>query len=339
MTKGASILPEPQRRALRRACRLQLVWLAVLASIVTAIYFSLGNSQAMKTAWVEDLLSFVPPLAFLVSVWFEARAPSDRFPFGFIRGLSIGYLVSAVALAAVGGFLIVDSAMALIKTEHPTIGTVRIFGVTIWFGWLMIAALIYSVILPVIFGRMKLKLAHSLHDKILLSDALMNKADWMTGLAAALGVVGIGMGWWWADAVAALIIAVDVLHDGVKHTGAAIRDLVDEMPRTLDDSAFEPLIREVRDHVDGLDWVASSRLRLRQEGRFLTGTVFVVPRQEEGLTARIEAEERALLGLSWRIHDVSIMPRQELRMPSTAPAAGDMPAPIRPGAIRLTGRG
>lgn len=56
MRCGARNLPDGQRQALARAQRVQLVWLAVLASIVAAIYFSLGNSQAMKTAWIEDLL-------------------------------------------------------------------------------------------------------------------------------------------------------------------------------------------------------------------------------------------------------------------------------------------
>ena len=132
---------------------------------------------------------------------------------------SIAYLVSAVALTGVGLFLIVDSGRTLLTAEHPTIGSVRVLGVTFWFGWVMIAALVYSAVPPIIFGRLKLKPARALHDKILFADALMNKADWMTGLAAVGGILGIGMGWWWADAAAAVVIAADVLHDGVKHKG------------------------------------------------------------------------------------------------------------------------
>ncbi|MFZ3580654.1 cation diffusion facilitator family transporter, partial [Loktanella sp. DJP18] len=255
------------------------------------------------------LLSFVPPLAFLVSTWIEDRRPDDRFPFGMIRATSVGYLVSAVALATVGLYLAFDSAMALIHTEHPTIGSMQIFGSTIWFGWVMIAALVYSAVLPVIFGRLKLSLAPQLHDKVLLADAKMNKADWLTGAAAVAGIIGIGMGWWWADAVAAIVISLDVLKDGFKHTGAALRDLVDEMPRTLDDSDFDPLIEQVEKHVANYDWVEDARLRLRQEGRYLTGTVYLVPKAESGVTARIEEAERELLALNWRIHDISIMPR------------------------------
>lgn len=333
MSERGRQLPEAQQQALRRARWLEALWLVGLVSIVVALYFSLGGSQAMKTAWIEDLLSFVPPIAFLVATWIEGWPPSDRFPLGFIRVVSIGYLVSAVALTGVAVFLITDSGMALIKTEHPTIGSVEMFGVTFWFGWLMIAALAYSVVLPVIFGRLKLRPAQTLHDKTLYADALMNKADWMTGVAAIGGILGIGFGWWWADAVAAILIALGVLHDGVKHTGAAIRDLSDEMPRTIDDSEFDPLIDEVQNRVNAQPWVRESRLRLRHEGRFLTGTVYVVPHEGQLDAERIEATEQELLNLDWRIHDVSIMPRTNLEQPASD---HDTPA-LRAGAIRKQG--
>ncbi len=35
-----------------------------------------------------------------------------------------------------------------VLAEHPTIGTVMLFGHTVWLGWLMIAALLYSAVPP-----------------------------------------------------------------------------------------------------------------------------------------------------------------------------------------------
>lgn len=70
----------------------------------------------------------------------------------------------------------------------------------------------------------------------------MNKADWLTGLTAAVGVIGLKFGLRWADAVAALLIALDVVGDGYRHTGAATCDLTGEVPRSVDDKKFEPLV-------------------------------------------------------------------------------------------------
>lgn len=299
-------LPEEQAQAMRRARWLEGIWLIFLASIVVAIYLVLGNSQAMKTAWIEDLLSFVPPIVFLVASWIEGWPPSERFPLGFIRATSVAYLVSAVALAGVAIFMIYDATHALVMAERPTIGSMEIFGVTFWSGWLMIAVLVYSAILPVVFGRMKLRPARLLHDKVLLADALMNKADWMTGVAAMIGILGIGLGFWWADAVAAIVIALDVLHDGYRHTGASVRDLIDETPRTIDDSGPDPLQQRLHEAAQALPWVRSSDVQLRQEGRFLTGTVFVEPKRDEVSGEAVARAEQHLRALHWRLHRITI---------------------------------
>ena len=57
-----------------------------------------------------------------------------------------------------GVYLIVDSAMGLLRGEHPPVGTVGLFGHAVWAGWVMIAAMVYTAIGPVILGRMKLPL-------------------------------------------------------------------------------------------------------------------------------------------------------------------------------------
>ena len=63
-------------------------------------------------------------------------------------------------------------------------------------------------------GYKKLPLAKKLHIKNLYTDANAQKADYMTGFAAMVGILGLGMGWWWADASAALFISFSVLKDG-----------------------------------------------------------------------------------------------------------------------------
>jgi cobalt-zinc-cadmium efflux system protein len=100
-----------------------------------------------------------------------------------------------VALLALGAFILYDSVSKLLKFEHPPIDLVKPFGDRpIWLGWLMLGALAYSTVPQVILGRLKQPLAKELNDKVLYADAEMNRADWMTGCAAMLGVVGIGFG-------------------------------------------------------------------------------------------------------------------------------------------------
>src|ERR1041385_6569592 len=76
--------------------------------------------------------------------------------------------------------LLLESGIKLIQAEHPTIRTVEVFGHTMWLGWIMLAALIYSAIPPLVLGRMKKPLSDELHDKALQVSATVNKGDWLS---------------------------------------------------------------------------------------------------------------------------------------------------------------
>lgn len=186
----------------------------------------MGNSQAMKTSWLDDLMALVPPIAFLFAVRFRFKPPNEQFPYGYHRTLSIAFLCASVALAGFGLYLLFDAVMKLVQKEHPSIGMIEIFGWRIWLGWLMIAALIYSAILPVVLGYMKLPLARELHEKVLRADADMNKANWLAASAAILGILGVGMGWWWADSVAAAAISLEIIRDGFTNLKNAVMDTI-----------------------------------------------------------------------------------------------------------------
>lgn len=73
-------LPPEQQEALSKAKRLEWISIAYWISAIILLYFTLGQSQAMKAAWVEDILSLFPPIAFLVAARFRDRQPSGRFP-------------------------------------------------------------------------------------------------------------------------------------------------------------------------------------------------------------------------------------------------------------------
>ena len=229
---GRTSLPDKQADALRRAIRLEWISIAFLVFAVTLVGLVLGNSQAMKAAWAEDLLSLAPPIAFLVAVRIIRLPHTPKRPYGYHRSVGVAHLVAGVALAGMGSFLIYDSGVGLITAEHPSIGSVELFGQVFWLGWLMIGAMVVTGVPPVFLGRAKMKLAEDLHDKVLYADADMNKADWMTALGSIIGVTGIGLGLWWLDAVAALFISFTILSDGVKNMRSAIRDLMDARATT-----------------------------------------------------------------------------------------------------------
>lgn len=293
----------PVAEDLGRARRLEWWTLGWMTSVVVVMGFAMGSSQAMQTAWIEDMLSLIPSIVFLIALRFERKGPDRRFPYGYDRVNNLAFIISAVALSIFGAFLLFESLMTLVKQEHVTIQPVTILGQTFWFGWIMIAALLYSIVPPVILGRKKLPIARQLEDEVLHTDAMMQKADWMTGLAGIAGIIGIGLGFWWADAAAAGIISFSILHDGFRALRIAAAELVDAVPRKLDSNEIaedaEALRQALEQRFPGAD------VRLRETGRYIHAQVCGVASPPEVDLAEIWpcGPEKA-----WRFAQLSFVP-------------------------------
>jgi cation diffusion facilitator family transporter len=301
-------LPADKRRVHGRAVRLEWITIAYLLTAIVFIRLTMGASQAMKVAWLEDMLSLIPAAAFLIASRLRDRRPDEDHPYGWHRAVSIAYLISAIALLVMGAVLLLDSLLKLISFEHPTIGTVNLLGHNVWLGWLMIPAAAYSAFPAMALGRKKIPLARQLHDKVLFADAKMNKADWLTGMAAIAGITGIAFGLWWADAVAAAVISSDILYDGIENLRNATADLMDKAPRRVDASAKDPLPARVETELVKLMWIKRARARLREEGHVYFGEVFVEPHHDSISPRQVADATEMVAALDWRLHDVVIVP-------------------------------
>jgi cobalt-zinc-cadmium efflux system protein len=294
-------IPAAIANDVRRGERLEWWTLAWMTSVVIVMGLVMGSSQAMKAAVIEDLLSLVPAIVFLLSTHSERKQPNRRFPFGYRRANSLAFLVAATALLSVGAFLAYESVTTLVRQEHPTVGGITLFGHTIWLGWLMIAALAYSIVPPMILGHLKHPIATRIRDKVLHTDALMQKADWQTGLAGIAGIIGIGFGLWWADAAAALFIALSIIKDAVGALEKAVAELLDGTPRALDSNDMsedaEQLTAALKKQFGEVE------VRLRETGRYIAAEVDCAP-------PTVVPTAKDLLGdeLAWRLASLTFRP-------------------------------
>lgn len=304
---GRTDLPDEQRDALRSAVRWE--WFTIGYTTVTIVVIALvvGGSQAMKTAWIEDMLSLIPQISFLIALLFIRRRPTRAFPYGLHRVMGVGHLVAGVALLAIGGSLAIESVIGLVNAEHPAIGTVRVFGTTVWLGWFMVAVMALVVVGPFFYGHAKAKLAPVLHNKVLYADADMAKADWTTTVASIVGVLGVGIGLWWLDGVAALFISVGIVWDGIKNARTAILDLIDQRARTEDDRGAHPLIGRIVQRLEELPWVDAAAVRMRDMGQVFHVEAYVVPRRRKVRVRELDEARRAVAEIDWKMQDVSIV--------------------------------
>lgn len=292
-------LPDEVTEGIERGVRLEYWTLFWLVTIVIVMYLATGSSQAMKTAWIEDCLSLVPPILFILAARVERWQPTRYFPYGFHRVGSLAFFGAACALFFMGSYLLIESIIALLSGDHPTIGTVSLFGWQVWLGWLMIPTLIYSVIPPLILGRMKRPLARKISDKILYTDADMNAADWHTGAAGVLGILGVAYGFWWADSVAAALISLSILKDGVQNCQVAIAELLDGAPRKVGGTELSPEADKLRALVADDDRVD---MRVRETGRYMRAVI--APEDSHSLS--VEKGSAVLGDDYWRVVEISV---------------------------------
>lgn len=305
-------LPVELQPKFKKAKKLEWITLFYLISAVILIYLTRGNSQAMKAAFLETLLSILPTTAFLIASAIYDREPTEFFPYGYHRVFSIAFISGSLVLFAIGCFLFVDSTMLLIMAEHPTLGSIQIVGQQIWMGWLMIAALLYSAIPAMMLGFKKMPLAKELHNKILFTIANTQKADYMTAFAAIGGIIGIGYGLWWADIVAAIIISISIIYDGFTQLKTAVFDLMDSYPTHIESHEKDELVLEIEDYIRSWPWIQDAKVRLREHGQIYFGEAFVVAESSSDISEEIEKGMKLLQEYHWKVHDIVICPVSSL---------------------------
>lgn len=295
-----------QRKVFKKAGRLQWITLIYLCTANLVMYLVMGSSQAMLVAWAEDMLSLIPPIAFLVCSRIRNKEANSHFPYGFLRVTSLGAMVSALALLTLGAFLFVDSTLQLTRQIKPTIGMQSFLGVDLWAGWWMILALTWATIPQAILGRLKLKLAPAIHDRILHTDAEMNKANILTGLATMIGVIGIGLGFWWTDSLAAILVSFDILKDGWKETRDSTTALLNRAPKDLQ-GHYINLPDRVLDFLKSLDWVEKADVRMYENGHIIFGEAFLDLAGGRSVSESTLLETRKkILDFDWRLQEMII---------------------------------
>ena len=176
----------------------------------------------------------------------------------------------------------------------------------------MIGALFFSMCVGILLGKLKKKPSETLHDKQLTAESKMNRAEWMSEGAAIIGILLVGGGFWWGDAAAAAFISVEIVMEGWENVREVVRDLMDEAPSVLGETELDDMPAKVRGRAEQLPWVQEAAVRLREQGRILSGEVYVVPKND-GMTAddlvrSIEDAGKELCKVDWRLHGLTVMP-------------------------------
>jgi len=194
---------DPVRAALR-ASWVTVSW-SVGSGIASLVVGLLAGSLSLGGLGASVLVDVVSSA---VLIWrFRRERDSTAFPESAERRAQT---VAALGLLAIGIGLAATGVQHLVAHRHPSAPVVA-----------LALAAANLVVLPLL-GRWKYAVAALIGSRALRTDAHITMVGTST---AAVTLLGLGLdrafGWWWADATAALIIAVVAADQGRRSLGSA----------------------------------------------------------------------------------------------------------------------
>lgn len=203
-----------ERRQANRAVALNAIGLALTGLVELAIALLSGSVALLGDALhnLSDVSTSV-----LVFVGFRAsrKIPTERYPYGYER---------AEDLAGIGVALVIwgSAAVAAFESVHKLLR----HGGTGYVGWGIAAALV-GIAGNQLVARYKLLVGKRIRSATMVADAKHSWLDALSSAGAMLGLIGVALGWGWADAVAGIVVTGFICHVGWEVTSDIAHRLLD----------------------------------------------------------------------------------------------------------------
>jgi cation diffusion facilitator family transporter len=225
--------PARDRGTLVRRVLLALL-LANLAVVgVKAVVAVRANSLAVLGAALDSAVDALNNGLAMLLVQVAAKEPDEEHPYGHGKFETLGTL-AIVGFLSVSCFELVRGAVNhLASGGHPVIVTD-----------LQLAVLVLTVGVNVLVAWYEQRRGTELGSQLLIADSSHTRADVFVTVGVLVGLLLARHGWWWADPVAAIIVAGVIVRVAYGIASRAVPVLVDQ--RALPPSEIQGTAEGVR---------------------------------------------------------------------------------------------
>jgi cation diffusion facilitator family transporter len=234
---------------------------ALAAIVLKTVAYWLTNSVGFLSDALESLVNLVAAGVALIMLSIAARPPDDDHAFGHDKAeyFSSGVEGALIVVAALGiALAAADRWIHPMPLQQTTIGV------------LVIAT---STLLNFAVARVLARVGARHNSITLQADAQHLLTDVWTSIGVIIGVLAVSLtGWQWLDAVIALLIAVNIVRQGVQLVRRSAMGLLDTALPASERDAIEAVLQRHCQHA-----VTFHALRTRQSGvrRFVTVHILV----------------------------------------------------------------
>ena len=248
-------------------------WTNLALSVLKIGFGILGQSAALIADGVHSLSDLASDLLVITAIKLGAREADFDHPYGHRRYETIATVALGVGLIIVAGGIAYDALERVRQPERLLMPE---------FEAMAIAAL--SVLTNEWLYQYTKRIAKQTRSKLLLANAWHHRSDAVSSIVVIIGVAGVWIGYEYADAVAAAIVALMIAKIGLSLVIQSVKELVDT-------SLPETLIREIRRVIKTTPGVRGIHLlRTRQMGEDAYIDAHIV------VDARISVSEGHMIG-------------------------------------------
>lgn len=198
----------------------QVTCVAALINLFLAaikiIFGVLGQSTALIADGIHSLSDLASDVLVLIAVRLGSRKADLDHPYGHARFETIATIVLGLALVLVAGGIAVDAIERLWYPALLLIPDIQTLGIAT-----------ISILANEWLYHYTRRVAKKTRSKLLLANAWHHRSDAISSVVVLFGIVVVLAGYVYADAIAAVIVALMIAKIGVSLIWESVRELVD----------------------------------------------------------------------------------------------------------------
>ena len=217
-----------------------------------------SQSQALIADGIHSISDLVTDLLVIVAARHASHEADSEHPYGHGRIQAIATAILAVSLAVIALSIAWD-AITRLKGDADLLSP----------GWMAVLIAAVSVIAKEAVYQYTNKTAKALNSSLLRANAWHSRTDALSSIIVIVGVLGVMLGFPWADAVGAVGVGLIILYAAFKIGREAVDELIDT---GLDENTLA-LMRHTILEVPGV--IGVHELRTRRMGSQLLADMHI----------------------------------------------------------------
>ncbi len=221
----------------------------VLLALFKIVVGWIGQSQALIADGLHSLSDLISDGMVLVAAKYGSRRADADHPYGHARFETLAAVGLGILLMLVGLGVMYDAGRRLLDFD-------KLWQPSVW----ALVVTVFSILAKEGLYHYTMHVARAVRSQLLKANAWHHRTDSISSFIVLIGVGGVMLGVSWLDAVAAMGVALMIIHVGWSISWQGVNELVDK-------GLGEDKIREVREIILSVFGVrALHMLRTRRMG-------------------------------------------------------------------------